>query len=456
MPATTDVGAALDVLLDAALEPIVELVLVRDGDAIEAHAFDGSVRFDRDGKVLDGTRPQSAGRPVHGSFRGIVERARRAAAGSHREQLPVRLRAGRAAVRPPVRARSLRDPHRGAQLGGPGWPSRRARLARRRAGACAVHHRRRGCALVGHARAFGPARRRRAHGARSHGRGAAARHRWGRARRGARCRAGAIRTTSSGSCGTAATRTCCTTRSRNGDAPNVGRLMAMGTTFGHGAMASLPTVTLANHTSVLTGLHPGHHGILHNAWWDRATGRQVITNSPATWHEASSWLFPGVETIHDAVHRTWPDSCTVSINEPTDAGADFSTFDYVRRGDLVGTSSRARRVAERGPTIRPSGQGVPVVESSRPHDGAAVRWRLVGQLPRVGLATSEVHVVQLLVDRRRLPRRRSALRHRTRVDPRHRCSARRDPRRGRALGRVGPTPRSSSWPTTAWRRRIPP
>jgi arylsulfatase A-like enzyme len=57
-----------------------------------------------------------------------------------------------------------------------------------------------------------------------------------------------------------------------GEAPNVARLMAMGTTFEHGAMASLPTVTLANHTSVLTGAHPGHHGILHNAWFARASG----------------------------------------------------------------------------------------------------------------------------------------------------------------------------------------
>ena len=34
-------------------------------------------------------------------------------------------------------------------------------------------------------------------------------------------------------------------------------------------MAGLPTVTLANHTSILTGRYPGHHGILHNAWCDR-------------------------------------------------------------------------------------------------------------------------------------------------------------------------------------------
>ena len=62
-----------------------------------------------------------------------------------------------------------------------------------------------------------------------------------------------------------------------GEAPNVARLMAMGTTYEHGAMSGLPTVTLANHTGILTGCYPGHHGILHNAWYDRAKGEQVIT-----------------------------------------------------------------------------------------------------------------------------------------------------------------------------------
>src|SRR5947209_6868192 len=47
----TDVADALDVLLDSALEPIVEMVLVRDGDAVEAHAVDGHVRFDAAGTV---------------------------------------------------------------------------------------------------------------------------------------------------------------------------------------------------------------------------------------------------------------------------------------------------------------------------------------------------------------------------------------------------------------------
>jgi predicted AlkP superfamily pyrophosphatase or phosphodiesterase len=120
----------------------------------------------------------------------------------------------------------------------------------------------------------------------------------------------------------------------SGEAPNVARLIEMGTAYQHGAMAGLPTVTLANHTSILTSALPGHHGILHNAWFDRAANAQVITNSPATWPFAMNSLTAGVETIHDAVHRTWPDAFTASCNEPCDTGADYSTFDFMRRGDV--------------------------------------------------------------------------------------------------------------------------
>jgi hypothetical protein len=120
-----------------------------------------------------------------------------------------------------------------------------------------------------------------------------------------------------------------------GQAPNVARLIEAGVALRHGAVSSLPTVTLANHTAILTGCHPGHHGILHNAWVDRGSGAQVITNSPATWATAMRWLDPGVETIHHAVKRTLPGSVTASINEPCDVGADFSTFDLVRRGEAL-------------------------------------------------------------------------------------------------------------------------
>jgi phosphonoacetate hydrolase len=119
------------------------------------------------------------------------------------------------------------------------------------------------------------------------------------------------------------------------EAPNVRRLIEMGTAFGHGAMSSLPTVTLANHTSILTGAYPGHHGILHNAWWDRTNKLQVITNSPATWVTSMASLDPGVETMYQAVKRAFPGSTAVSINEPCDTGADYSIFDLMRRGEPI-------------------------------------------------------------------------------------------------------------------------
>lgn len=119
----------------------------------------------------------------------------------------------------------------------------------------------------------------------------------------------------------------------SGEAPNVARLIDGGTAFAHGAMASLPTVTLANHTGVLTGCFPGHHGILHNAWYDRTRREQVITNSPATWPTAMQWLDPSVDTIHSAARRAFPGAVTASINEPCDSYADYSTFDLIRRGE---------------------------------------------------------------------------------------------------------------------------
>jgi phosphonoacetate hydrolase len=118
---------------------------------------------------------------------------------------------------------------------------------------------------------------------------------------------------------------------RSGEAPNVQRLIDMGTGLEHGAIASLPTITLANHTTVLTGAHPGHHGILNNAWFDRRSGEQVITNSSATWHVAMESAAPGIESIHSAVHRSFDGAFTASVNEPCDIDADYSTFGFFRR-----------------------------------------------------------------------------------------------------------------------------
>jgi phosphonoacetate hydrolase len=109
--------------------------------------------------------------------------------------------------------------------------------------------------------------------------------------------------------------------------PNVQRLLERGCSLLGGAIAEFPSVTLVNHTSAITGLGPGRHGIVNNAYFDRATGEQVIANSSATWHGATGLLRPGVQTVFQRVPGT-----TACVNDPVDQGADYSTFDIIRAG----------------------------------------------------------------------------------------------------------------------------
>jgi predicted AlkP superfamily pyrophosphatase or phosphodiesterase len=131
--------------------------------------------------------------------------------------------------------------------------------------------------------------------------------------------------------------------------------MAEGSTLGRGAMSSLPTVTLANHTGILTGCFPGHHGILHNAWYDRSRGEQIITNSPAHWMTSMQHLDPGVETLFSATKRAFPDEPAISINEPCDTGADYSVFDLFRSGaEIPAIASAAELLQTTERFVRPS------------------------------------------------------------------------------------------------------
>jgi phosphonoacetate hydrolase len=112
-----------------------------------------------------------------------------------------------------------------------------------------------------------------------------------------------------------------------GELPNVARLLSRGCAFVGGAIAEFPSVTLVNHTSALTGVGPGRHGIVNNAYFDRATAAQRLTNDARTWHRWAEWLSPGVRTVFERV-----DGTTACVNEPADAGANYSTFDLVRGG----------------------------------------------------------------------------------------------------------------------------
>ena len=53
------------------------------------------------------------------------------------------------------------------------------------------------------------------------------------------------------------------------------RMVRDGAWFSRAAYPYLATVTCTGHATVATGAYPRTHGIIHNAWWDRDSGKQV-------------------------------------------------------------------------------------------------------------------------------------------------------------------------------------
>ena len=112
--------------------------------------------------------------------------------------------------------------------------------------------------------------------------------------------------------------------------PSVQRLLARGLALTGGAVAEFPSLTLVNHTSALTGVGPGRHGVVGNVYWDRHHGRRVVPNDAATWHRTSELYRDGVTTLFEAVAAARPGVRTASVNEMTERGAWASTFALVR------------------------------------------------------------------------------------------------------------------------------
>ncbi len=117
-----------------------------------------------------------------------------------------------------------------------------------------------------------------------------------------------------------------------GEAPNIAALAGRGSRYRHGLMASLPTATLANHTTAVTGAHPGHSGVLHNTWLDRSCGRIPNLLELDQMIVAMRHLDPTVETLFQAVQRSRPGAFSTATFEFCDTGASFSSFGLLRDG----------------------------------------------------------------------------------------------------------------------------
>ena len=158
----------------------------------------------------------------------------------------------------------------------------------------------------------------------------------------------------------------------DGTLPNVARLLDRGCAFRGGAIAEFPSVTLVNHTSALTGVGPGRHGIVNNAYYDRALGEQVVPNASANWHRSMDWLRPGVRTVFERLPADIRSAC---INEPCDVGATYSTFALLRGTGKAGTGTLSDWL--------PSPEGDP--HASHEHVSASSDYAWATQVDAAGL-----------------------------------------------------------------------
>jgi phosphonoacetate hydrolase len=115
-----------------------------------------------------------------------------------------------------------------------------------------------------------------------------------------------------------------------GELPAVARLLAAGVALTGGAVAEFPSVTLCNHTSALTGVGPGRHGVLGNVFYDRALGRRILANDESTWHRSAEWLRRSVSSVFEMLAEAEPGVTTACINEAIDRGATISTMQVIR------------------------------------------------------------------------------------------------------------------------------
>ncbi|MFT7608810.1 MAG: phosphonoacetate hydrolase [Candidatus Aldehydirespiratoraceae bacterium] len=169
-----------------------------------------------------------------------------------------------------------------------------------------------------------------------------------------------------------------------GEAPNIARLIERGTSYRHGAYASLPTATLANHITENTGVFPGRSGVLHNTWYDRERDEEVNLLDVRQMITARDHIRDDIETVHEALKRCEPDALSVATYEYADRGADWSSFAQMANGEAQAPMSEDERRRHRSTEY----MGVPAFRNYSMFDAQSVAdarycWSgALGGLPR--------------------------------------------------------------------------
>lgn len=104
----------------------------------------------------------------------------------------------------------------------------------------------------------------------------------------------------------------------DGRLPNIERVFLRGGVGVENAVTSLPSVTYPNCSALITGVYPGHHGIMGNFWFDRADVLATNYASIQTFRSVNEQLT--VPTLYDLLG----DAFTLSIHNHTSRGATAS------------------------------------------------------------------------------------------------------------------------------------
>jgi predicted AlkP superfamily pyrophosphatase or phosphodiesterase len=86
---------------------------------------------------------------------------------------------------------------------------------------------------------------------------------------------------------------------RKAPTPNLQRLMARGVRA-EGLIPAYPSKTFPNHYTIVTGLYPGHHGMVANTIRDPATGRVFVRSNPK---EVADPMWWGGDPIWNVAQR---------------------------------------------------------------------------------------------------------------------------------------------------------
>lgn len=123
-------------------------------------------------------------------------------------------------------------------------------------------------------------------------------------------------------------------------------LVESGSWYHRGVIANFPSNTFAAQNSIGSGAWSGHHGLIDNKFYQRKKAKIVDPHTEIL--NASSYLSKDVETLHEAVHRSFGNwhpelnplgNFTASLNNPSGRDADLSLLDLKETYDWADCSA---------------------------------------------------------------------------------------------------------------------